>query len=266
MKVTFRHFGEHLASSRYRAIIPCAQLRAAGIENGADWLVIGKHGWDWHKQTDGFKRVCFDVCDDHFAGPHADHYLNGCLLADVVTCNSHEMARAILAKTSRVATVIPDPYEQPEQSPRVHDRVLWFGHQSNLADLMPWVDGMKAAGASQMEIVTGLDADGVTRWTPESMDAAFERAGLVVIPTGKSMAKSGNRAIESLRRGLFVVAGYLPAYADLGVYTGNIHDGIAWALSHRQDVLHRIAMAQNYISREYSPERIGELWVQALSS
>lgn len=266
MKVTFRHFGAHLASSRYRAIIPAQQLLAAGIGPGRDWLVIGKHGWNWRDETADFDRVCFDVCDDHFDGPHGQHYRHGCRSAYLVTCNSDEMARVIKAKTGRDATVIPDPYEQHEQAPRVHDRVLWFGHQSNLGDLMPWVEGMKAAGASQLEIVTGLAVDGVTQWTPESMNSAFDRAGLVIIPTGKSMAKSGNRAIESLRRGLFVVAGYLPAYADLGIYIGDIHDGIAWAMAHPEDARHRVAMAQNYISREYSPERIGELWKQALSS
>ena len=97
------------------------------------------------------------------------------------------------------------------------------------------------------------------------MDAAFERAGLVIIPTGKSMAKSGNRAIESLRRGLFVVAGYLPAYADLGIYIGDISDGVKWALSHQDEVIYRIKSAQDYIRNEYSPERIGQLWIKALS-
>ena len=261
MKVTFKGWGAGMASGRYRSIIPAQQLHRLGVEQGNDWLIIGKHGWNWAKETDGFKRVCFDVCDDHFAGQHGDHYRRICDAADLVTCNSHEMARIITDQTGRDAVMIPDPYEQPEKSPRLHDGVLWFGHQSNLGDLMPWMDGIES-----LEIVTGPQIPGTTPWTPENMDRAFDRAGLVIIPTGKSMAKSGNRAIESLRRGLFVVAGYLPAYGDLGIYTGNIHDGIAWALSHREDVLHRIAVAQNYISREYSPERIGELWARALSS
>lgn len=261
MKVTFKHFGDHLASSRYRSIIPAQQLHANGIEEGKDWLVIGKHGWDWIDQTKGFRRVCFDVCDDHFNSKMGAHYKHGCLLADLVTCNSIEMARVIKDQTGKDAVVIPDPYEQPEKPPRVHDSVLWFGHQSNLSDLVPWLEGIE-----KLEIVTGPQIPGTTPWTPENMDRAFDRAGLVVIPTGKSTAKSANRAIESIRRGLFVVAGYLPAYADLGIYIGNIHDGIEWALTHPADAKHRIAMAQNYISREYSPERIGELWLKALSA
>lgn len=259
MTVTFKNNGATLASSRYRALIPQQQLYLQGIRAGKDWLVIGKHGWDWAKETEGFKRVCFDVCDDHFSGPLGPHYASSVVRADLVTCNSQEMARVILEKTGRQAIVIPDPYEQPERPPRVHDRVLWFGHQSNLGDLVPWLDHF-----DNIEIVTGAHIPGATPWSPQNMDAAFDRAGIVIIPTGKSMAKSANRAIESIRRGLFVVAGFLPAYGDLGIYVGDIRDGVDWALSHQSEVMGRIKRSQDYIRGEYSPERIGQLWKQAL--
>lgn len=261
MNVTFRHFGAHLASSRYRSIIPAQELNKRGILPGDDWLVVGKHGWCWAHQTSGYKRVCFDVCDDHFNGPHGEHYRNGCRKAALITCNSDEMARIVHDRTGRDAVVIPDPFEQPLKPPKLGDRLLWFGHQSNLSDLMPWLPHL-----SKLEIVTTLPSvAGVTQWSPETMDAAFDRAGMVVIPTGKSLAKSANRAIESIRRGLFVVAGYLPAYADLGIYIGDISDGVRWALSHGDEVLRRIAASQEYVAREYSPERIGDQWIKALS-
>lgn len=232
-----------------------------GVQEGKDWLVIGKHGWSWDKETQGFSKVCFDICDDHFGSSLGAHYRDGCERADLVTCNSQEMARVIKEHTGKEAVVIPDPYEQPESPPRVHDSLLWFGHQSNLRDLAPWLKHF-----DKIEVVTNLNVMGVTPWTPENMDAAFERAGLVIIPTGKSMAKSANRAVESIRRGLFVVAGYLPAYADLGIYIGNIKDGVEWALSHEREVLKRIAESQRYVFTEYAPHRIGELWKAALSS
>lgn len=261
MNVTFRHFGAQLASSRYRAIIPAHELLKQGIGPGADWLVIGKHGWNWAHQTSGYDRVCFDICDDHFSGTHGEHYREGCHRANLVTCNSQEMARVILEQTGREAIVIPDPYEQPERRARVHDSLLWFGHPTNLGDLMPWMNRL-----DRLEVVTNMpNVAGVTQWTPEAMDAAFERAGMVVIPTGKSMAKSANRAIESIRRGLFVVAGYLPAYSDLGIYIGDIEDGVKWALSHQGEVLRRIMASQAYVAAEYSPERIGQQWIKALS-
>jgi hypothetical protein len=257
MNVNFLAWGPMAASSRYRSIIPEQQLRNLGVTPGNDWLVIGKHGWT-AMHTDPFKRICYDVCDDHFNDEHREYYRAMCDKADLVTCNSLEMARVIKKKTGRDATVIPDPYEQPEKAPRVHDSLLWFGHQSNLKDLEPWL------GLPKLRIVSNGKEPWVTPWSPEVMDRAFDNAGLVIIPTGKSMAKSGNRAIESIRRGLFVVAGYLPAYADLGMYCGDIGDGVDWALSHRGEVLDRIKRAQAYVAHEYSPERIGRMWLEAL--
>jgi hypothetical protein len=245
VKITFKVFGPHLASSRYRAVIPMRELEKLGVGDGQDWLIIGKHGWDWDKETKGYKRVCFDVCDDHFDNVYS--YTENCKRADLVTCNSLEMARVIKARTGVEATFIPDPYEQPEKEPRISDRILWFGHASNIGDLVPWCD------LPNLEVVSNIE--GVTQWSPENMDRAFDRAGLVIIPTGKSMAKSGNRAIESIRRGLFVVAGYLPAYSDLGIYVGNIGDGVNWALDHQEEVLLRIERAQSY-----------KQWLKALES
>lgn len=259
MSATFKHWGAKSASGRYRAIIPGQALRDMGIGTGRDWLVIGKHGWDWDRETAGFGMICFDVCDDHLDGEHGTHYRACIDAADLVTCNSLEMARLIKEKTGRTAVCIPDPFEQPECEPRLHDHVLWFGHQSNLKDLMPWADRF-----SKLEVVTGGELPGVTRWSPQAMDEAFSRAGIVILPTGKSMAKSGNRAIESIRRGLFVVAGYLPAYADLGIYIGDIEDGVRWALTHKSEAIARVKRSQMYVAEEYNPQRIAGLWKTAL--
>lgn len=266
--VTFRSFGEHVASSRYRALIPQRELASQGIQQGRDVLVIGKHGWDWDTEAAGFSRVVFDVCDDHFDGTHGKHYRDGCSRADAVTCNSHEMARRIKAVTGRDAWVIPDPFESPEHRPRIHDGLLWFGHRSNLADLGPWVE--RLAGR-RVTVVSNVDGDpGVPKWTgvrwsPEAMDREFARAGMVIIPTGKSSCKSGNRAIESIRRGLWPVCGPLPAYADLGVWIGDIADGVEWSLSNQDEVLKRIGKAQAYARRAYAPSRIGMLWREVLT-
>lgn len=253
MKVTFKHRGAELASSRYRAIIPQRFFQV-----GRDVLVYGKH---WAVDTQGFKKLVFDVCDDHLSHPeHGQTYRERIASADLVTCNSQVMRKVIKIETGRDAVVIPDPYEQPEKPARVHDCLLWFGHRSNIPDLLPWL-----ALLPHVHVVSNADVSGVTTWTPEAMNSAFEAAGLVVIPTGKSMCKSGNRAIESLRRGLFPICGPLPAYADLGVWVGDIADGVRWALSHQDEVMRRIKSAQGYIREEYGPERIGGLWKEALS-
>lgn len=259
MNVTFKHCGEHLASSRYRALIPTRELAKMGIGPGSDWIVMNKHGWNWEEQTFGYRKSCFDICDDHFDHEtHGEHYRSCAQKADLLTCNSAEMQRVIKARMGRDSVMIPDPYEHAERTPRVHDKLLWFGHKSNLRDLAPWVEKLQ-----KLEIVT--NAEGFTQWSPEEMDRAFDRAGLVIIPTGKSMAKSANRAIESIRRGLFVVAGYLPAYGDLGIYIGDIGDGVKWALEHQDEVMGRIKRSQAYVREEYRPARIARLWKAALS-
>ena len=56
MKVTFKHQGEHLASARYRTIIPSRELAKLGVGQGSDWLIIGKHNWKWEDQVQGFKK------------------------------------------------------------------------------------------------------------------------------------------------------------------------------------------------------------------
>lgn len=259
MKVTFAHFGDDLASSRYRAIIPQREMTQMGVKPGRDWCVIGKHSWKW-EQLEAFKHVCFDVCDDHFAHPlWGEHYHTSCMRADLVTCNSREMARVIEAKTGKQAIVIPDPYEQPECAPKVGNTPLWFGHRTNLCDIAPYVGKL-----SGLRIVT--NADGFVQWSPEVMQREFDACGLVVIPTGKSMAKSGNRAVEAIRRGRFVVAGFLPAYADLGIYIGDIMDGVEWLKTRELQALERIKASQAYVREEYCPRRIAKLWLTALSS
>jgi hypothetical protein len=263
MNVTFRSFGPQLASTRLRSIIPAQQLYALGVGTGTDWLIIGKHNWNFDEQREGFKKVCFDICDDWFdsevKGPH---YREVCEKADLVTCNSLVMQQIIKHETGRDAVFIPDPYEQPVKPARVSNRLLWFGFRTNLVYLHPLLPSLNRC---PLQIVSNIDNQLVTPWSPEAMDEAFDDAGLVIIPTGKSMAKSANRAIDSLRRGIYPICGNLPAYSDLGVWQGDIVQGIEWALSHQDEVMRRIKSAQHYIRYEYSPQRIGKLWLKALS-
>jgi len=258
--VSFLKFKESMASARYRGAIPEAELRKLGIPEGDDILICSKHGWDW-SITDRFGKIVFDMSDDHFHSAHSAHYRLACEKADAITCPTPTMAKIILAETGRVATVIPDPYEQRETKAHIHDSLLWYGHYTNAPDLereLPSLAGMK------IEIVSTIK--GFTMWSPKAMDEAFSKAGLVIIPTGLSMAKSGNRAVEAIRRGLFVVANPLPAYSDLGIWLGDIRAGVDWALSHRGEAIRRIKQSQDYVRYQYSPQRIGKLWANLLSS
>lgn len=266
--VTFKCWDVNVASARLRAIIPQRELSALGVPIGRDVLVIGKHDWDWDAETRDSKRVIFDVCDDHFADELAPHYIDACSRADAVTCNSRAMALRIAEITGRDAWVIPDPWEAPESEPRIGDHLLWYGFSANIRDLMPWLDllaGYRLTIVSNIQPGRGpANVERVT-WSFRAMDEAFAKAGLVVLPTGNRLCKSGNRAIEAIRRGLFPVCGPLPAYADLGVYVGRIDDGVDWALSHREEAIKRVRVAQDYVRDEYAPSRIGKLWQEVLN-
>ena len=145
MKVTFKHQGEHLASARYRSIIPAFELSKLGVGLGKDWLILGKHNWKWEDQITGYHSICYDVCDDHYSDAWAEHYTINTLRSDLVTTNSDELKRIIWEKTGRDAVVIPDPYEQPEKEPKIGPNLLWYGHHTNLIDISPYIGRIPSA-------------------------------------------------------------------------------------------------------------------------
>ena len=252
MNVTFISFGEYIASSRLRAIIPQRELEKLGVKAGKDIAVYGKHivpidALKWAK-----KRV-FDVCDDHFGSRFDGYYREHIDAADLVTCNSETMAAIIQRETGREAVVIPDPYESDEKPAGIGNGLLWFGHHSNLVDLHPYLD-------LKPEIITGED------WSRERQLAALDKCAAVLIPTGKSMAKSANRLIESVRNGRFVIAGYLPAHEEFKdwMWIGDIRDGVEWLKAYPKRAMDNVTDCQQYIRDNYSPERIGRLWFDAL--
>lgn len=258
--ISFMKFKPSLASTRYRALIPEKYLLQNGFETGNDVFICSKHGWP-DEITKGYKRIIFDVCDDHFMTQHENHYREWCKRADLITVNSKVMQEIVKKETGRDSTLIPDPYEQPQKGPRVHAKLLWFGHSSNSQDLervLPSLTGY------EIEIVSNIK--NFPMWSPQVMSRAFDKAGLVILPTGKSMAKSANRAIESIRRGIYPIANHMPAYAELGIWQGDIAEGCEWALTHKGEVMKRITYLQEYVRNEFSPKRIGELWKQALMS
>jgi hypothetical protein len=252
VKVIFASFGDNIASSRLRALIPQQQLAALGMAKGRDVLVYGKH-LITEDQARLFRKRVYDVCDNHFSDQFADYYLEHATKADLVTCNSETMKEVIRQHTGRMATVIPDPYESDEKPAGYGNGILWFGHESNLIDLHPYLD-------LKPEILTGSE------WSRDKQLKALERCAVVMIPTGKSMAKSANRLIESVRNGRFVVAGELPAHDEFRefMWVGDIREGLEWFKAYPHKALKQVEACQQYIRDKYSPEAIGRLWFDAL--
>lgn len=253
MDVTFASFGDHIASSRLRAIIPQKELAKYGVKQGFDALVYGKHIIT-KKQTRRFKKRIFDICDDHFQNEYlGDYYRSHCEDADAITCNSDTMARIIKTHTGRDSTVIPDPYEAPEKPAGVGDGYLWFGHETNLPDVEPY--------AWITKYQTGAE------WTLEGQRKAIQSCAAVVIPTNLNRpAKSANRLIEAVRNGRFVIAGYLPAYHEFSpyMYIGDIEEGRGWFERHTEEAIKRVRNCQDYIRERYSPETIAKQWLEVL--
>lgn len=257
MNVTFAAYGEQLASSRLRALIPQAELAKLGIGKGREILVYGKH-WLTEEEIKPFGKRVFDVCDDHFAGKYGDYYRTHIERADSVTCNSRVMQDIILEQTGRMATVIPEPYEGPERTPSIGDTIFWFGHSTNYQDFLD-------AGLNRPVVCMSNHHDCLP-WSPENFDLVMNDDLIVVIPTGKRHAKSENRMVESIRAGKYVCAGPLRAYEPFYDFYPcmDINEHIERALADPDASLKAIGRAQDYIRERYSPETIGQRWKQVL--
>jgi hypothetical protein len=254
MQVTFAFLSPEIASSRLRAEIPQRELAKLGIQRGPDILVYGKHVVPMRIASKFGKRV-YDICDDHFHTDLEDYYREHAEAADLVTVNSDEMARIVLMETGRKAVVIPDPYESEEQPAGYGNGVLWYGHQSNLKTIDPYRDCIDV-------ILTYPD------WTRERQLQVISECAIVVIPTDERKGKSANRLIEAVRNGRFVVAGDLPAHDEFKefMWIGDIREGLEWAKNNREECVERVEACQAYIRGKFSPERIGQLWLEALTS
>jgi hypothetical protein len=260
MNVSFLKFKPQLASARLRGYIPEDALRRMGVQQGNDIIVLSKHGWP-DEVAEGYKKIVFDVCDDHFSDHFSEHYRKWVAQADLVTCNSQAMADLIWLQCQREATVIPDPYEQPERPPKVGRPPLWFGHRTNFVDVEPLLNDVP-----DLVCVSNLQHMRVTEWSPGAMGRAYERCRIVLIPTGKSPAKSANRAIDSIRRGMYPCTGRMPAYDDLGLGTDDVLGEMEKRLADPSDTIERIKDLQAMVRTKFSPMTIGKLWKKALES
>lgn len=260
MKVTFADFGPSLASARLRARIPQEQLEKLGVGRGKDVLIYSKDWLNW-VDISQFKKRIYDICDDHFRNPYKrSYYLEHAQLADVVTCNSEVMKQIIKDETGRDAVIVPEPYESEEKEPKIGPYLLWYGHKSNLPDLY------RIQGDLKHPLTILSNSENHEQWSIESFNKAIEQPCIVIIPTGKSLAKSENRMVEAIRNGRYVCAEYLPSYEPFGQFfpLGDIAENIEKALAN-PDSLDRIKAAQDYIRDKYSPETIGRKWLEVIN-
>ena len=252
--ISFLHRGgETMASYRYRAAIPAAELGASINDPSADVLVFAKPMPEEVEEAksakDDGRVVIVDFCDDHF--DREPYYEQMARLADAVTAPTAEMARRIPV----VVHVIPDPYEYPEVAPHCHgNRVLWFGHAVNIRSLvrvLPKVTG-------QLKAVSNVPW--AVPWSPETMLREFAHADIVILPATADY-KSPNRAVEAIRQGCFVVAETHPSINNFpGIWIGDIKEGIEWAQQNQSEANERTAQAQSFVRNAYSPRIVASAW------
>ena len=276
MNLTFVHPGDaSMASFRYRTLMPAQQLTQSSkfdqvcINEGmADVVVFSKplpQQMDFAKQCkkDG-TRVIVDICDGHF-----DHDVLGPVyremisLSDEVVCPTDSLRDRIHDISGRDSVVIPDPYEHERCEPHAEgNEVLWYGHQSNLADIIPYVQKL-----DNLSVCTGPNnlLTGYIPWTIEAQREELARANIVILP-GRNEEKSANRLINAVMAGCFVCADPTAARKEFRQYlwTNDVFNGLRWAKVNRYDLNELVSECQDYIEVNYSPEQVGKLWASVV--
>lgn len=257
-----------MASYRYRSQIPCQELVKRGIdakinEGEADTVIFSKPtalDIPIAKQArEQGCRVIVDFCDDHFN--HKEFgvvYPSIAEFANVITCPTQEMQNRILNHLKRGSVVIPDPYEAEEKEPHADgESKLWFGHQRNLNEILPFV---KYYG---LTVCTGPNdvLDEYIPWTIKNQEKCLSEANVVLIPSSDTY-KSPNRLLNTLMSGCFPVVGKNPSHIEFKKFcwVGGIKQGVDWARCFKSDLNGLVKEGQKYVKEHYSPEKVGLCW------
>lgn len=279
----FVNHAEHVASFRYRVSIPAAHADGVEYVNGweateFDVALFGKHlgagtladQWSVYEAIERCKSfgvpIVADICDDHFMTPLGEHYRRVIDCADAVVAATPKLAESVGAECGRDAVVIEDPYEWDEVAPRFDGgrNLFWYGHANNYPALereVPSLDGYTVRCVSNLRHCIP--------YSTQAMADGFAWCDLVIIPTFKLrkwQSKGANRAVEAIRQGRYVVANPMPAYADLGIWQGNILEGIKWAQQNPSQVLKRIELAQKMVRQRFSPRLVAQKWASVFCS
>jgi len=266
---------ERFASYRYRILIPARHLpgKHEVIIGGfveADVHVFSKH-FDYEDQQRARRcsRVVFDMCDNHFSTAHEAHYRSMIDAAGTITCPTAAMCEVVKLETGREAVLIEDPYELPEVAASLQQvrRLLWFGHSANIGGILAELP--RLAGYETELVTDGVQDITHTAWSLPNLLSAMARSDLVIIPVirdERTPVKSANRAVESIRQGKYVIANPLPAYADLGIWQGDILEGVTWAARHPDEANALTLKAQALVNQRFDPSKIGREWEKLLLS
>jgi hypothetical protein len=163
-------------------------------------------------------------------------------------------------------------------------RLLWIGEADGVASIIELAPQLQrlgreiplalrclcAAGTGLDALAEGLheeDPDSlrlsIEAWSPMASAHALAACDLVLLP-GRTPAHA-SRLIAALRAGRFPICHPSPYYEALGefAWVGNdLAEGIRWALSHPEEVLERLARAQDYVARVHTPAAVARHWIE----
>ncbi len=235
-------------------------------------------------------RMIVDICDDFDHKYYAEQYRASVRAADAVSTSSAFLAGRIAEMTGRRATIIQDPCEFPRRearwSPRAPLEALWFGSSTNISGLDKAVPALARSGIPMRLVVVTRQDDSVTRWERDARpvlpptialeirewslpatEQALNECDIVVLAINRESryyySKGPNRMVEALWAGRFVVAHPLPAYEEFREWAWIGEDlaaGMAWALSHPDEIAQRVTAAQEHIAQRYAPAVVAGTW------
>jgi hypothetical protein len=146
---------------------------------------------------------------------------------------------------SKEILVIPDAIEVPILSPKDSktNRILWFGHPSNIKYLIDFIEkykktnvifkliilsddkGLNFLSNYQFQTKIGFEIE-LQKWSVESLIAASKISDVCIIPSDpgdpRKSGASSNRLITSIALGLPTAAELLPSYEEFSKYFFNI--------------------------------------------
>jgi glycosyltransferase involved in cell wall biosynthesis len=252
-------------------------------------------------------RIISDFCDDHFLhaelGPAYVSLLNA---ADAATASTPGLAAVLLEHGASIVHTITDPVEGERKNIVVRNReagpatpasplrLLWYGHQANLATLsfgLPQIERLLnhypvsltivASGERTRLLAQEVDAVWKARgsacrfvpWTTEVVFAELARCDAVLIPSNPhdplKAIKSPNRFSEAVWAGRFVVAHPLPAYEELAAFGWvgeDLAQGLEWYVERSDEAAARVHAGQSMIEKRFSRAAVADAWKNAISS
>lgn len=281
--------GEDLASFRMRIKIPAQVLASKhhkefsytcgeNPDPEADVNVFSKH---FNKDKDlfaahslkGKSKVVFDICDDYFEKSHHDYYVEMTEQADTVVCNSGNMVDRVKEVTGVDAVCIGDPYSFPLIAPDApaqvkEPNIIWYGNRANLNSILSRTNELpNLTIVSNSQPVVLPPHVKYRTWFPGLVEQLMWEYQIVVIPRIEGPAatkKSCNRAVDALRAGAFVVTDFPEVFEPLKdyIFIGDLESGVQFYKDNPDEVARLIGRGQEFVSEEYTPEKIANEWYE----